>query len=365
MSKKKPWVVKVGSACLTDAKGQLQLEVFQSLVSDIAKIVKSGQPVCLVSSGAVGAGMLSLQKQKRPKKLKKIQALAAVGQVRLMQIYHDLFEKEGLMIGQVLLSHDDFSHRETFLNTRSTMTQLLELGVVPIVNENDTVSTEEIEFGDNDRLAVLISNAVEADFCVILSTAPGLLDLEGSGELIPVVKKIDKRIFSLAKGGNQMGRGGMGSKLISIDALNKSGKTAVLADGRVKGVLQAIYKGEQIGTCFMATTTKKSSREQWMLQHLRPHGTLILDEGAYKAVVQKKASVLSVGVKSYRGSWKTGQLVSLEYEGREFARGMIRMSHVDLSKILGKNREDVEKILGDQAPKYLVHQNDISILDTQ
>jgi glutamate 5-kinase len=363
MSKKKPWVVKVGSACLTDAKGQLKLEVFQNLVSDIAKIIKAGQPVCLVSSGAVGAGMLSLQRQKRPKKLKKIQALAAVGQVRLMQIYHDLFEKEGLMIGQVLLSHDDFSHRETFLNTRSTLTQLLELGVIPIVNENDSVSTEEIEFGDNDRLAVLIANAVEADFCTILSTAPGLLDLEGSGEAIPVIKKIDERIFSMAKGGNQMGRGGMGSKLISIDVLNKSGKTAVLADGRVKGVLMEIFEGKQVGTRFLATSSRKSSREQWMLQHLKPHGVLNLDEGAFKAVTQKKASLLSVGVKSCRGNWKTGQLVSLKYENREFARGMIRMSHADLSKILGKKRENVERILGEQVPSYLIHRNDISILD--
>ena len=363
MSKKKPWVVKVGSACLTDEKGQLKLEIFQNLVSDIAQIVKSGQPVCLVSSGAVGAGMLSLQRQKRPKKLKKIQAIAAVGQVRLMQIYHELFEKEGLMIGQVLLSHDDFSHRETFLNTRSTMTQLLELGVIPIVNENDSVSTEEIEFGDNDRLAVLISNAVEADFCVILSTAPGLLDLDGSGEAIPEVKKIDDRIFSLAKGGNHMGRGGMGSKLISIDVLNKSGKTAVLADGRAKGVLQDIYAGKQVGTKFLATTSKKSSREQWMLQHLKPHGILNLDEGAFKAVTQKKASLLSVGVKSCRGNWKTGQLVSLKYDNREFARGMVRMNHTDLTKILGKSREATEKILGKEAPKYLVHRNDISILD--
>lgn len=356
-------MVKVGSACLTDEKGQLKLAVFKNLVSDIVAIVKAGQPVCLVSSGAVGAGMLSLQRQKRPKKLKKIQAIAAVGQVRLMQIYHDLFEKGGLMIGQVLLSHDDFSHRETFLNTRSTLTQLLELGVVPIVNENDSVSTEEIEFGDNDRLAVLISNAVEADFCVILSTAPGLLDLEGSGELIPEVKKIDDRIFSMAKGGNQMGRGGMGSKLISIDTLNKSGKTAVLADGRRKGVLYDIFKDKQVGTRFLATTSRKSSREQWMLQHLKPHGVLNLDEGAFRAVTQKKASLLSVGVKSCRGTWKTGQLVSLKYDQREFARGMIRMSHADLTKILGKSRPEIEEVLGHEAPKYLVHRNDISILD--
>ena len=363
MTKKKPWVVKIGSACLTDEKGQLNLEVFEYLVNDIATLNALGQTICLVSSGAVGAGMLSLQRQKRPRKLKKIQALAAIGQVRLMQIYHDLFQKHGLMVAQVLLSHDDFTHRETFLNTRATIAQLLDLGVIPIINENDTVSTDEIEFGDNDRLAVLLSNAIEADFCVILSKAPGLIDLDGSKEIISEVAEVNDRIFALAKGGNNMGRGGMGSKLISIDTLTKSGKTAILADGCLKGVLKAIYEGKPKGTKFLANKLKKSSREQWMIQHLRPHGELELDDGAHKAIVQNKASLLSVGVKNISGNWRTGQLVSLKFDGKEFARGMIRVAQDQLTSILGKNREAAQELLGSEAPKYLIHRNDICILD--
>jgi len=363
MSKKKPWIVKIGSACLTDEKGQLNLSILENLVADISHLVSKGQPICLVSSGAVGAGMVALQKQKRPQKLKKIQALAAIGQVRLMQTYQELFEKHGFMIGQVLLSHDDFSHRESFLNTRSTLSQLLELGVVPIINENDTVSTEEIEFGDNDRLAVLLSNAIEAELCVFLSTAPGLLDFDRSKEPIKEVKKIDERIFSLAKGGNHMGRGGMGSKLIAIDTLTKGGKVGILADGREKGVVKAIFEGESRGTKFFPNSNKKSSREQWMLHHLRPHGAINIDLGAHKAVTQRHASLLSVGVNDFSGRWKTGQLVSLCFEGKEFARGMARMSHDQLELVLGKDKEEALSILGKASPKYLIHRNDICILD--
>ena len=362
MALKKPLVIKIGSAVLTDGSGNIDEAVMARLVDDMATIIARRQPICVVSSGAIGAGRQVLGSARLPRKLKKRQALAAIGQVRLMGIYQREFARHGLSVGQILLSHEDLAHRRSFLNTRSTIEQLFELGVIPIVNENDTVSTEEIQFGDNDRLSVLMANVVGADRAIFLSTTPGLLDLGGSGALISEVQSIDAQILGMARGGNSVGSGGMGSKLLSIDALNRAGKTAWLMHGKEPGILRRWLEGENVGTCFLAQVLKKSSREQWMEQHLHPRGHLVVDEGALEAL-KNAASLLSVGILEVRGRFDAGQLVSVECKGEEFARGMTRFSHEQIKSILGKTKTDMAKILGVKTSDCVIHRNDLVLLD--
>ena len=358
-------IIKVGSAVLTNELGGLDEKVIARLVKDMAGIHAQGQPVCLVSSGSIGAGLKVLNQAKKPKKLTQRQALAAVGQVRLMSLYQREFAKFGIHIGQILLSHEDLAHRRSFLNTRATVMQLLELGILPIINENDTVSTEEIEFGDNDRLAVLMANLVEAERGIFLTTAEGLLNMNHRAkELIPIVKKIDSNILSMAREGNNMGRGGMASKLTSLDAMTRAGKDATLAHGKTPSILKRWYAGEPVGTLFQARKVKKSSRELWMQQNLKPRGRLVVDEGAKLAMCKRKASLLSVGVVGVKGRFGPGQLVSVEFAGKAFARGMIRYSSEQVKAVLGKSKEDSSRILElKNKPCHLIHRNDVVILD--
>jgi glutamate 5-kinase len=364
MTHKKPLVIKIGSAVLTDVTGLIDETVMGRLVDDMAHMIARRQPICLVSSGAIGAGRQVLGTARMPRKLKKRQALAAIGQVRLMGIYQREFARHGLSIGQILLSHEDLAHRRSFLNTRSTVEQLFELGVVPIVNENDTVSTEEIQFGDNDRLSVLMANVVGAERAIFLSTTPGLLDLGGTGELISEVANIDADILGMARGGNNVGSGGMGSKLLSIGALTRAGKTAWLMHGKEVGILKRWFEGEKVGTCFLPQALKKSSREQWMEQHLHPRGKLLVDEGACVAL-KNSASLLSVGIQDVRGRFDAGQLVSVECQGEEFARGLVRFSHEQIKSILGKSKADMAKILGVKTSECVIHRNDLVRLDPE
>lgn len=282
-----------------------------------------------------------------------------------MQLYQKYLGKGGLSIGQVLLSHEDFKHRKSFLNTRATLTQLLQLKVIPIINENDTVSTEEIQFGDNDRMSVLIANAIESDQVIFLSTIAGLMDFDRENQKIDDVDVIDQRIFSLAKGGNSMGSGGMGSKLMSIDALNQAGKTAWLADGKQKNTLVDLVNGKKVGTCFHARKEKKNSKEQWMLQHLNPHGAVYVDEGAKKALSRKRASLLTKGITYFEGQWQEGQLLSVYFEGGEFCRGMARLSSEKLQDILNQDKSLLEQQEKGELAKYIIHRDDLAFIENQ
>ena len=358
-----PKLIKIGSAVLANEQGRLDTKVISSLVKDVASMVKGGQPICIVSSGAIGAGLSVLNPAKQPRKVRKMQALAAVGQVRLMEVYQKEFSKRGLSVGQILLSHEDLAHRKSFLNTRATLEQLFSLGVVPIINENDTVSTEEIQFGDNDRLAVLLANVIESKEVLLLSTTDGLKDTRGDQQTIPVVGGIDSHILSLAQGGNSLGRGGMGSKLMSIDLLNRSGKTVWLANGKTKSIIQNWAKGKEVGTRFETSHPMVSSREQWMIQHLAPKGTLHVDKGAAEALLKRRASLLPVGIKKIQGTFEPGQLLSIVHDGCEIARGMSRMGHLQVQKVLGKPKKDLLGLLPADLPHFVVHRNDLVFTD--
>jgi len=364
-SKDKPIVIKIGSAVLSTGKGQIDEKVIKNLCDNVAKLIGKGFTFAIVSSGAIQAGMEVVHQQRKISRLSKKQALAAIGQVHLMQIYKKHFARQGLNIGQILLSHEDFKQRDSFLNTRSTLNQLLSLNIIPIINENDTVSTEEIQFGDNDRLSVLIANALEAEEIVFLSTTEGLMDLKGKKSKIDEVEKIDNSIFSLAQGGNAMGSGGMGSKLNSIDILNKAGKTAWLANGKERNILNNLFNKENIGTCFKARTDKKKSKQLWMLQNLKPHGEVFIDKGAYEALSKKKASLLFQGIKQFEKNWEVGQLVSIMYKGNEIARGMARINSKVLSKCIEKDKKVLTQIKEGNIPKFLIHRDDIVIIDKE
>lgn len=362
IDKREALIIKVGSSVLTGENGLLDEKVIRNLCSDISWMINEGYKILLVSSGAIAAGLGAMQKNlPEPGKLKNKQALAAVGQVYLMECYQQVFKNDDLQIGQILLSHHDLSRRESFLNTRATLQQLFSLGVLPIVNENDTVATDEIQFGDNDQMAVLLANAIEAGTVIFLSTVAGLID--DSGKKISTVDSIDESILALAKGGNQMGRGGMGSKLMAIRHLNNAGKQAFLCSGKTPSVLRQLMSGEPTGTCFKARDKKMSSKKQWMRHHLRPHGEVYLDEGASKAVQKRQASLLLPGITRFDGQWKVGDLISLCTDQGEFARGMARVSSTDLSRIIGQTKAKITEILGESTPAFMVHKNDIAILD--
>lgn len=358
-----PIVIKIGTAVLTDQSGQLNTSLIKSFVADIVFLLSQKHKVCVVSSGAIGAGLLTLGKSKLPKKLKKRQALAAVGQVQLMSLYQKTFEQLGHHIGQVLLSHEDFAHRRSFLSTRATIEQLFELGVVPIINENDTVSTEEIQFGDNDRLTVLLANMIGASKVIILSATPGLLDMNHEGKLVPTVKRVDSNILSMAREGNDLGSGGMVSKLFAIRALVNSGKGTWLADGREPQVLRRWHHGEPVGTHFLAQESNKTSRDLWMEFNLRPKGSIEVDLGAANALKKRTASLLSVGITSCTGHFGEDELISITHNGEEFARGICRFSSQDLLSIIGKDKKACSNELGPNTPNHVIHCNNIVILE--
>jgi glutamate 5-kinase len=360
-----PIVIKIGTAVLTDKSGQLNTALINSFIEDIAFLLSKKQKVCIVSSGAIGAGLLTLGKSRQPKKLKKRQALAAIGQVRLMNLYQETFEKLGHHIGQVLLSHEDFGHRRSFLSTRATLEQLLELGVVPIINENDTVSTEEIQFGDNDRLAVLLANLIGASKVIILSATPGLLDMNHKGKLVPVVNGVDRNILSMAREGNDLGSGGMISKLLAIKALVNSGKSTWLADGREPEILRRWFRKEPVGTHFLPQKSKKSSKDLWMELNLKPKGSIEVDFGAADALKKRAASLLSVGITSCKGHFGEDELISITHKNEEFARGVSRFSSQNLIAIIGKDKQGCIETLGPNTPNHVIHSSNLVILEPE
>jgi len=362
-SKDKPIIIKIGSAVLTKSQGQIDENVIKNLCDNIAKLKAQNYSFAIVSSGAIQAGMEVVQQKNKSLKLRKKQALAAIGQVHLMQIYKKYFLKHQIDIGQILLSHEDFKHRNSFLNTRSTLKQLLDLDIIPVINENDTVSTEEIQFGDNDRLSVLIANAIESDQVIFLSTTDGLMNFKNKKEKIDCVDQIDDSIFAMAKGGNKMGSGGMGSKLIAIDTLNKAGKSAWLANGKEKNILNKLFNHTNIGTYFKARTTNKKSKQLWMLQNLKPHGSVYVDKGAYDALSKRKASLLIQGITKCEKTWETGQLVSVFFDTIEIARGMARINSKTLIKLIEKDKTTLNQLNNGKVPKFLIHRDDIVITD--
>jgi len=376
VKKAKRIVIKFGTNALTRDDGNLALSRIYSFIESIAELKKRGKEVIIVTSGAVGLGMQKLKLQEKPTDVSLKQACAAVGQGRLMYIYEEGFDKFGLTTAQVLLTEDDFSDRKRYLSLRNVFTVLLGLGVIPIVNQNDTVSTSEVEsfntdgvkvcFGDNDKLSALVMSKLDADLLIILSDVDGLFDADPrefkNAKVIPVVEEINEKIESLGFAASSGGRGGMKTKLEAAKVAVRSGGIATIINGKQSGIIEKLFKGEEVGTIFLPVENL-SSKKRWIGYATNIIGRIKIKRGAKKALVEKNASLLPTGIIEIKNQFKNGDVVSiLDEDGNEFAKGMVNYSSSDCRKIAGKHSDEIESILGHKNYDAVVTRDNIVIL---
>jgi glutamate 5-kinase len=368
MAEAKTLVVKVGSSLVTDAGRGLDAPAIARLAAQVARLRSLGRQVILVSSGAIAEGMKRLGWSRRPHAMHELQAAAAVGQMGLVQCYESSFREHGLHTAQVLLTHADMADRQRYLNARSTLRTLLALGVVPVINENDTVVTDEIKFGDNDTLGALVANLVEADALVILTDQPGLFDADprraADARLVEQADAADPRLESMAGGtGSAIAKGGMLTKVLAARRAARSGAHTVIASGREADVLVRLAQGERIGTLLTARTVPLAARKQWLADHLTVSGQLRLDPGAVKALVRDGKSLLPVGVTEVAGEFQRGEVVvCVDAEGREVARGLANYSAEETRRIMRRPSAEIESILGYVDEPELIHRDNLVLL---
>ncbi|MCZ6568943.1 MAG: glutamate 5-kinase [Deltaproteobacteria bacterium] len=360
-------VVKVGTSLLAPPQGGIHARRFFDLASEVVALMNERRQVMLVSSGAVGLGSRKLGLRKRPVAIPEKQAAAAVGQIDLCRRYERAFARHGRHVAQILLTHAGLADRERFLNVRHTLNSLLERGVVPIINENDSVSTEELRFGDNDLLSALVVNTCEAELLILLSHVDGLHDRSPDlpqAARIPEVKELSPEVMELASSDtSDLGTGGMRSKLQAARSASQFGVPTVIADGRRRQVLTRILAGEDIGTLIHAATRKLSSRKHWIAFSLKPRGTLYLDGGAVRALREKGRSLLPIGVVSARGKFGVGDLVRCVSEsGEEVARGLISYDTKEVELIKGQRSSRILKLLGYTKGDEIIHRDDLVLL---
>jgi glutamate 5-kinase len=361
------WVIKIGSALLTnDGKG-LNRPGIQAWVDQIADLMSQGIEVVLVSSGSVAEGMTRLGWTSRPSEIHKLQAAAAVGQMGLVQAYETAFQQHNKHTAQILLTHADLSNRQRYLNARSTLRTLIAMGVVPIVNENDTVVTDEIRFGDNDTLGALVANLVEADTLVILTDQDGLFTKDprhnDDAELITEGRASDESFANMAGDGGVLGRGGMITKVKAAVVAARSGADTVIVGGRIDNVLTRLRAKEKIGTLLVADTEPEVARKQWIAGHLQHSGELILDDGAVRALKKGSNSLLPVGVKAVKGIFRRGEVVAcLDGKGQIIAKGLINFDHSEAQKLCGKTSAQQQELLGYVGEAELIHIDNLVVL---
>ena len=362
------WVVKVGSSLLT-ANGQgLDYAIIDQWTAQIAALMADGTEVVLVSSGSIAEGIARLKWTKRPTRVNELQAAAAVGQMGLIRAYETGFQRFDTLTAQILLTHDDLSDRRRYLNSRATIITLLKHGVLPIVNENDTVTTDEIKLGDNDTLGAQVANLIDAEVLILLTDQSGLFDKDprhnDDATLLERANASDPNILSLAgPAGSSLGSGGMRTKVLAAERAAQNGTTTVIADGREPNVLLRLHAGEPLGT--MLTSNKKllDARKRWLADHLRAKGTLVADEGASRVLLNNGSSLLAAGVKSVSGNFSRGELVSItDTAGREVARGLINYNATDTRKILGASSDKFNDILGYSSEPELIHRDNMIVL---
>jgi len=350
-------VVKIGSRLLAESPAGLPA----AIADQVAELRRAGTELVVVSSGAIALGVRRLRLPGRPHDLPALQAAAAVGQSRLMQHWEHAFAAHDLAIGQVLLTHDDLGDRRRFLSARLTLRALLDHGVVPIVNENDTVATEEIKFGDNDQLAALVVNLASADALVILTDVEGVRD--ASGVRIPIVRDIDREAAPVATGSTSgVGSGGMASKVSSARIVTRSGVPAVVAPGRERDVVVRVLGGADLGTLFVPGPDVLSARKHWIAYGAKPAGRLVIDDGAARALRDHGRSLLPAGVVTVEGDFDLGDTVSIVVAGIELARGLAAYPAADLRKISGLQSGAIEARLGYKSIDEAIHRDDLVIL---
>jgi glutamate 5-kinase len=364
----KTLIVKVGSSLVTHQGRGLDLEAIARWARQIARLVADGRRVILVSSGAIAEGMQRLGWTRRPHGMHELQAAAAVGQMGLVQGYESCFRRHGLHTAQVLLTHADLADRQRYLNARSTLRTLLELGVIPVINENDTVVTDEIKLGDNDTLGAMVANLVEADALVILTDQAGLYDadprLDPQASLIRTAVAGDAKLEAVAGGtGSALAKGGMLTKVLAAKRAARSGAHTVIASGREADVLLRLAQGEPLGTFLSAGTVPLAARKQWLADHLTVSGRLVLDAGAAKALLHAGKSLLPIGVLDVTGEFQRGAVVGcMDPQGREVARGLVNYSSEETRKILRRPSAEIEGVLGYVGEAELIHRDNLVLL---
>lgn len=356
-------VIKIGSAVLAGDP-----DIFHRIAADVIDLKAGGREVVIVSSGAVALGMKALGLTERPATIPETQAVASAGQLNLMFNYKKAFMERELRMGQVLLTHDDFNNRKRFLNARNTVFTLLKMGLVPVINENDTVATEEIKLGDNDELSALVTNLVNADLLIILTDIDGLYDsdprVDAGARRIPVVRDVDESMpESAGDAAGPLGSGGMKSKAAAARMAAHFGVATIVASGLKHDVLKSVFSGESTGTLFLPARQRLTSRKHWIAFSTRPTGRVIIDEGGRKALLEGKKSLLPSGILEVDGSFESGEVIHcVDGGGMEFARGLTNYSSEEIRLIKGSNSRDIKKKLGYKVYDEVIHRDNLVVL---
>ena len=368
MSKYKTIVVKIGSSTLTNKAGNLDTDNLKRIAEEISELRKQKKSVIIVTSGAIVSGMERLKFSKKPRSIPEKQAAAAVGQSLLMREYAKAFGEHDITVAQVLLTRDEVSDRQRYLNTRNTLSKLLELGVVPIVNENDTVSVEEIKIGDNDTLSALVASLIGADLLIMLTDVDGFMMADADNELQVVheIKEITQEIKEAAgHPSSQMGVGGMITKIQAAEICSDAGVTSAIASGRTEGVMAEIIAGKKTGTVFAPKVSRMESRKRWLAHGLPVKGTLVIDGGAETALI-KGSSLLPVGIREISGKFDLGEAVSIKNEaGFEIARGLVNYSSENLKKITGLRSDKISEVLGIEYVDEVIHRDNLVLIEKE
>ena len=368
MLRNKRIVLKIGTRVLTDSDCILDERRISDIVKDLISLIDSGNQIILVTSGAIGAGLGRLKKKSHTLSLRQKQALASIGQSHLMGIYDRAFGRYGKTVAQLLLTADDMDNRLRYLNARNTILTLLDIGVIPIINENDTVAVEEIKFGDNDRLSAIVATKVEADIFVILTDVDGFFSQSPkknrSVQLIREVKEITPELEKIAGGsGSEQGTGGMITKLEAAKIATSVGIKTYIANGNREGVLKEILAGENPGTLFLPSSGKMLSRKRWLAFGSRSKGKITVDDGAKAALLERGKSLLPSGIVNVKGKFDAGESVSIvDLKDNEFARGLTYYSSGDIQKIKGIKTDQMEKVLGYRGNEEVVHRNNLVLI---
>jgi glutamate 5-kinase len=365
----KRWVIKIGSALLTRVGEGLDYDRIRWLSGEIAYLRSQGKEVVLVTSGSVAAGMQKLGWQTRPHEIHLLQAAASLGQMDLVQAYASECKQHGIHTAQILLTHADLSDRGRYLNARSSLNSLIDLGVLPVVNENDTTATDEIRFGDNDTLAAMTANLVDAEVLVILTDQDGLFDSDPrtnpNAKMIAASAASNDQLDAMASGSKgALGRGGMATKLLAARRAAQSGATTVILSGHYPDNIRRLAAGQGVGTLLWPDAEHTlSARQQWLVGHLKPKGTILLDDGAVDVIRRQGKSILPVGVKLVEGDFARGELVvCLDMNGQEVARGLVNYSAEEANKIKGQASKDIESLLGYVDEPELIHRDNLVVV---
>lgn len=366
LKKVKKIVIKIGSAVLTD-NGVLNRSTVQRLSDDIARLKKKGYQIALVSSGAIASGVGKLGLSRKPETIPQKQAVAAIGQGSLIYAYEEAFQAHGLLVAQLLLTREDLTHRQRYLNAHNTLITLLEWGIIPIINENDTVAVEEIKFGDNDNLSALIAHLIESDLLIILTDTDGLYDRDPredpNARLIPFIERVEPKIIEYTSTyAGDWGLGGMRSKLLAAQKVTAGGIPVIIAGGRREGTLVDLLQGKPLGTFFLPQQPILSRKKQWIAFTLKPKGDVVVDDGARKALLEKGKSLLPSGILAVEGRFGIGACVRIvDWQGKILGKGLVNYPSSDIMKILGAKTSEIAKRLTYKYADEVIHRDNMVI----